>query len=278
MRIGILGQRGILIVFCFCSTNLLNAYEITFGYEPFKLRQINFERVITFQSGSLLSVDNSQEENDLWMNMFFSKIKNFWPVPFIGCNLGIETGFAASLMPIKKKWIVPAMDVYFTGTVFVPDSLASGYWETHSLDYSLIGKERYLSEETSMAYIPWSLILEHSMLDLKKLNLGVELQTGFSIFFISTTRSRSDGNPNLLYTTDSRAFFHLAQIFGVSVSSKYYLSERLILFLDIGANGVSNLSDLQNNNPGGGVLDSYTEGYRFDGLRYNTKLGVSWKI
>ena len=44
------------------------------------------------------------------------------------------------------------------------------------------------------------------------------------------------------------------------------------VFADFNMNAVGNLSNYQIGDMGS------LDGYRFDGLRYNAKLGVSWKI
>lgn len=269
-------KEGGCLLFCNIFCHSLYGLELYYGYEPFLLKQFNFQRSIMVQSG--VGVGDSvpgQEETDLLMHLFSFRLKTAWPSFIKNFFWGIETGFSASPVPIRKHWITPALPADFTGIITYPIALDSNYWKGHELDF-VFGQEHYLIEETSLAYVPFGFNLERLLFSRGAWNLTWETHAGFSMFYVSTRRNRISGN-RALFQSYAASFFHLSQNLGMNLFFKYRFNSQSALFCAVDFNAVSNLSDFQFN-IAGSDFSNYVDGYRFDGLRYNYKLGVTWKL
>ena len=271
------------VVYCVCIASLLvgheHSYAIQFetGYEPFLIKQFNPVSEVTYQNGS--SVDGKQKQGAV--NLLFHLVSLRWRFSqqlFEGrTSIGVETGVSASLIPVRKAWTIPGL-ADFTGTVEIPGSISvngnGDYWENRSI--SLMNpsdtNERYLAEYTSLAYFPLNLEARRGISVGEKINVDVRAFTGFSLFYISTERKRLTGNPSTELTQISRSMTHLSKTLGAGLAFAYKLNSNVAAFLNFDANAVEKLSDFQ------WSPSQRIDGYRFDGLRYNAKLGVSWKI
>mgnify|MGYP001591948726 CR=1 FL=1 len=248
------------------------AFEWQTGYEPLLVKQYNGVDTLIYQSGVSSGGSYKTETINLWFHMAFLKVQNFWDLPSKNLRAGITAGISAAPLPVRRIWTVPSLDSTFTGIVTSPTNGSDSYWNTHRIDYALNNQERYLIEETSLVVFPLQISLAKSFLADSKFNFLVGATAGIQTFYFSTQRNRLSGNPPGRFSSSERSMTHITRTLGGVVGVEYPLTHLVKVFADFNMNAVGNLSNYQIGDMGS------LDGYRFDGLRYNAKLGVSWKI
>lgn len=269
-------------LFIFAYGGFANGLDWEVGYEPFLIKQLNPRNKVGYQSGFTTSGPNRyQDEINLLFHLLSLRVKNHWSLPYKNLSLGIEMGLSASVFPVRKKWNIPPLDSSFTGIMVMPDSptTSDDYWRDHNLAPPVLnrGIGRYMLEETSLVRIPFLVGLKKRFYGNDKIGIDIGLTTGLSCFILSMERKKLDSYGSFpttdSFSTKSGSVTHIARTVGGDFVVDYKLGSNAFAFINFDVNGVKNLSNVHKE-PGSDLID----GYRFDGLRYNYKLGVSWKL
>ena len=260
-----------LLVYLFISSiGPAVCWEWRIGYEPFLVKQFNSKETRVYSGGTQLSSTYSEESEGLVFHLVSLRLSQGliqWPSNLC---LSTEFGISANPYPVEKQWAVSAQASNFSGTIIIPYSTSGGYWARHSMGFAPDGIDRSLTEEASLMRIPVMLHLDKtSALDSLEFSGGIS--GGLEFMNFSMLRRAQGSN----FTEEKISQSHIAKTLGVTAGMAYNLSSSSKVFFDFGFNGVAGLSNFPVRTNFNFV---FNDGYRFDGLLYNAKLGVSWKI
>lgn len=257
----------ILIVSCMNAES--SDSQLRVGYEPLAMKLFYRENVVTVQSGSQVGSQLRQAEENITFHLVAFRYRKNWNLPWTGFQAQWEAGVSLTPMPNEKKWVLPAMDSNFSGTVTRPSDggVSSEYGNGHEVGIAFDGQSRQLAEETFFSYFPLLAGISRNFDLGSRLHLDAGLQTGLNCFFINYNRMASAGTQN----KTQRSISYVSRQLGANFLLTYDAASYLKIFMDLSLNGVGGISQFT-------IAGGTAYGYRFDGLRYNYKLGVTWKL
>ncbi|MBI4369558.1 MAG: hypothetical protein HY547_04945 [Elusimicrobia bacterium] len=245
-----------------------NAIEFFTAYEPFTVTLFEKELVQTYESGTLTNSAYRQGESSLLFHCVSFRIKQDWP--FVrGWRLGFETGMSGNPLSTRKFYQWDYQGSNFTGTIVGLETVSGMDFWGGSRNISGNGNY-YLIEDMNLAYVPFELNLKKILADRGSWKILGGTNMGFSIAALTLDRELQYTGQRPTFSRHS--FVHVLQNVGVNADFEYSLTSQMTGFLNVETNGVFNLSYVESGS------SDFIEGYRFDGLRYNVKFGVSWKI
>ena len=110
------------------------ASEFTAGYEFFPVKELNPKNIAHVESGAVVKNDYLQESLDLPLHLAFVEWGQRWPAWVSRGSISLETGIAATLAPVRKRWNGDPLPGDFTGSFEYPVA-GEGFWRSHEFNH-----------------------------------------------------------------------------------------------------------------------------------------------